>query len=308
VLVEVTRKAYLASIVPVIVNAVLNDHQVVVDIVAFVPHDEFPRSRLGEKQRGKILAGWISRKMQTMAQFAIRDMDGPFNGGDTTMLHRQSTAGSIRSVSHGGGPVASSLRNVEQAPQILEQDEADLQQQMDALSALPGRSASTIVEMPAELPPQQVQTQTQQFPTRRSSIAPSVADRQSVAWQHGAPPGYLPQQGYPQHDQYPPQINTGGPRRLTIVNADSVPSPSSTLGPSNPYPAPGVVSPLSTMTAGSGGSGSERRQSRLPAIDGREALTWDDDSAGGHAGQQGAGPEDDDWTRDAIMHMNLAGR
>lgn len=43
VLVEVSRKAYLASIVPVIVNAILNEHQIIVDIVAFVNKGDFPR-------------------------------------------------------------------------------------------------------------------------------------------------------------------------------------------------------------------------------------------------------------------------
>lgn len=75
VLVEVTRKAYLASIVPVIVNTILNEHQVVVDIVAFVSSGDFPKSRLGEKQRGKILASWVTRKLRTIAQFSIRDAD-----------------------------------------------------------------------------------------------------------------------------------------------------------------------------------------------------------------------------------------
>ncbi|KIX07508.1 uncharacterized protein Z518_02161 [Rhinocladiella mackenziei CBS 650.93] len=77
VLVEVFRKAYLASIVPVIVNAVLHEHQIVVDIVAFVGEGDFPRSRLSEKQRGKILASWVTRKLRTIAQFGIRDADGP---------------------------------------------------------------------------------------------------------------------------------------------------------------------------------------------------------------------------------------
>lgn len=76
VLVEVYRKAYLASIVPVIVNAILNEHQLVIDIVAFVSNGDFPRSRLGEKQRGKILASWVTRKLRTIAQFGIRDADG----------------------------------------------------------------------------------------------------------------------------------------------------------------------------------------------------------------------------------------
>ena len=81
VLVEVFRKAYLAAIVPVIVNTILNEHQVVVDIVAFVGKGDFPRSRLGEKQRGKILASWVTRKMRTIAQFSIRDPDA----SDVTM-------------------------------------------------------------------------------------------------------------------------------------------------------------------------------------------------------------------------------
>ncbi|KAF2222662.1 hypothetical protein BDZ85DRAFT_200179, partial [Elsinoe ampelina] len=73
---ESRTRAYLASIVPVIVNTVLNEHQLVLDIVAFVSKGDFPRSRLGEKQRGKILASWVSRKMQTIAQFSIRDPEG----------------------------------------------------------------------------------------------------------------------------------------------------------------------------------------------------------------------------------------
>ncbi|KAK6539998.1 hypothetical protein TWF694_008831 [Orbilia ellipsospora] len=75
VLIEVYRKSFLASIVPVIVNAILHEHQLVVDIVAFVGQGDFPRSRLGEKQRGKILANWVTRKLRTIAQFGIRDFD-----------------------------------------------------------------------------------------------------------------------------------------------------------------------------------------------------------------------------------------
>lgn len=73
--VEVTRKAFLASLVPVIVDAILNEHHIVADIVAFVPRSDFPRSRLAEKQRGKILALWVTRKLRTIAQFSIRDPD-----------------------------------------------------------------------------------------------------------------------------------------------------------------------------------------------------------------------------------------
>lgn len=138
VLVEVSRKPYLASLVPVIVNAILSEHQIIVDIIAFVSRGDFPRSRLGEKQRGKILAGWVTRKLRTLAQFAIRDVD-PAAMGDAAAgaagagagaAHRQSTA-SIRSVTlAAAGP--SSLKNVENAPQIMEQEE--LQRQMDRIA------------------------------------------------------------------------------------------------------------------------------------------------------------------------------
>lgn len=98
VVVEVTRKAYLASLVPVIVNSVLNEHQVVADIVAFVPHGDFPRSRLGEKQRGKVLASWITRKLRTIAQFSIRDMEGsetPFAEAPQHRMSRSSKPSSV---------------------------------------------------------------------------------------------------------------------------------------------------------------------------------------------------------------------
>ena len=70
VLVEVIRKAYQASIVPVIVNAILNKQQVIVYIMAFVSKSDFPRSRLGEKQRGKILASWRTWKRHVESEGA----------------------------------------------------------------------------------------------------------------------------------------------------------------------------------------------------------------------------------------------
>lgn len=129
VLVEVSRKQYLASIVPVIVNAILNEHQIVVDIVAFVAKGDFPRSRLGEKQRGKILANWVTRKLRTIAQFAIRDVDaavmGEVNSPGGVAMEPRASMVSVQSGGAGAGAGVPSLRNMEQAapPQILEQEE-----------------------------------------------------------------------------------------------------------------------------------------------------------------------------------------
>ena len=116
---ESRTRAYLASIVPMIVNTVLNEHQLVLDIVAFVSRGDFPRSRLGEKQRGKILASWVSRKMQTIAQFSIRDpeVDGSVDTAtpDDSLTRRvspQSGRGARNSTT-----ARSSLRQVESADQ-----------------------------------------------------------------------------------------------------------------------------------------------------------------------------------------------
>ncbi|KAK8082542.1 hypothetical protein PG996_001323 [Apiospora saccharicola] len=210
VLVEVSRKAYLASIVPVIVNAILGEHQIIVDIVAFVNKGDFPRSRLAEKQRGKILAGWVTRKMRTVAQFNIRDGDESGLLNDAQVEAHRASVGSLRS---SGIPGASSLRNMEHAPQILEQEEFD--HQINKMSELPPVELSAKSSRPAsELPP---------IDTRAA-----------------APGG----QGYDQ--------------------------------------------PATTP------------QIRLPSVDGRETEMT--------RPVEGHGVEDDDWSRDAIMHFNLAGQ
>lgn len=69
--VEVLTDEYLAAIVPLIINAVLNEHQVVIDVITFVARGDFPRSRLGEKQRGKILSHWITRKLYILTLFPL---------------------------------------------------------------------------------------------------------------------------------------------------------------------------------------------------------------------------------------------
>ncbi|OJD22985.1 hypothetical protein ACJ73_05666, partial [Blastomyces percursus] len=125
-LIEVTRKAYLASLVPVILNAILNEHQVVADIIAFVPRGDFPRSRLGEKQRGKILASWVTRKMQTIAQFNIRDGEG-FDSHLIDLPERTRTAPRVSSTAETGSrhptphpepEVAAPPRQVESTPVV----------------------------------------------------------------------------------------------------------------------------------------------------------------------------------------------
>lgn len=139
---EVRTRAFLASLVPVIVNTVLNEHQLVLDIVAFVAMGDFPRSRLGEKQRGKILASWVSRKMRTIAQFSIRDPDAEGSVGTVVPEHDMGRRGSAQSGRAGAGSMrrgigtgASSLRHAEslsrmpvmEEPSHMPQDSLTLQ-------------------------------------------------------------------------------------------------------------------------------------------------------------------------------------
>lgn len=244
-MVEVNRKAYLASIVPVIINAILSEHQIVADIVAFVSKGDFPRSRLGEKQRGKILAGWVTRKMRTMAQFAIRDLDPAALGegaNDGTDPNRAST-GSLR----GSGmhaPGASSLRNVEQAPRILEQDEFEQHHMMADGQAYPAHQ----FDMPDD----------QKTPTGQPPRGPMGAPDEAG---HSA-------EGYQTH--------------TFMSELDSTP-----------------IAPHSDLD-----QTTEQRRSRLPGVDGRESLDmWD-----GEEGEPRKILDDaDEWTSDAMMHMNLAG-
>lgn len=123
--------------VPIIVNTVLNEHQLVLDIVAFVDFGNFPRSRLGEKQRGKILASWVSRKMRTLAQFSIRDPDAEGSVGtvvpEQALLRRpsaQSGLAGANSLRKG----ESSLRHVESVTQMPVAEESPSWEQHDPLS------------------------------------------------------------------------------------------------------------------------------------------------------------------------------
>lgn len=133
ILAEVMRKNFLASIVPVIVNAVLNAHQLVPDLVAFVANGDFPRSRLGEKQRGKILAGWVTRKIRTIAQFGIRDPDALAEKRNSVSFRNSSIRGS-------------SLRHVESASAI--DDLKDYAPLPTGISELPADYDSSIMESP----------------------------------------------------------------------------------------------------------------------------------------------------------------
>ncbi|KAF2469738.1 acetyl-CoA synthetase-like protein [Lindgomyces ingoldianus] len=155
VVVEIFRRNFLASMVPVIVNAILNEHQLIIDIVAFVIKGDFHRSRLGEKQRGKILAGWVTRKMRTIAQYSIRDPNGADNqitevvepgigpGRTNTGTFRNNGPGSVKEGFKGGSTLGMTTQM------------SNLQLQTGSVQELPGQTQinyappAGVAEMPA---------------------------------------------------------------------------------------------------------------------------------------------------------------
>ncbi|KAL6707468.1 hypothetical protein ACN47E_004038 [Coniothyrium glycines] len=221
VVVEIFRRNFLASMVPVIVNAILNEHQLVIDIVAFVIKGDFHRSRLGEKQRGKILAGWVTRKMRTIAQYSIRDP----NGQDAHMISEEPvgrTSISANSMMRAGG--VPSLKGSVRAGSTL-----GLTNQMNNLNfqmmpqeqlpqpqgQLPG-VLETSAQQPQSYPPSIPELSTindDKTPTdTRSSFLPSLEqsgpmdyspiDARGVFDDHAANPGSYQNSYHPQQSQY----------------------------------------------------------------------------------------------------------
>ncbi|KAL2164025.1 hypothetical protein VTH06DRAFT_3239 [Thermothelomyces fergusii] len=313
VLVEVARKAYLASIVPVIVNAILNEHQIVVDIVAFVSKGDFPRSRLGEKQRGKILAGWVSRKLRTIAQFSIKDNDREALGapggspGEQASSHgsglpddqHRASLGSFRSGSGGNNS-----RYAEQAPQALElrqhyhwdQGYDDRTMTMNSMNRMAATTTagSGPVEMPADEVNLNPRDNNDQTPTKDRRTDEQQQQQQQQQQQEASPHGFE----LPDFNQIVGRDERGANEKSTPGLANQTPSSSrpDTGGPNG---------------KGVGGSTSSQGppQIRLPGVDGRESLDdWDlrPRSGGGAEGRKD-GQEEDDWKADVYMSMNLAG-
>ena len=133
-----------------IVNAILNEHQLVVDIIAFVAKGDFPRSRLGEKQRGKILASWVTSKMRTIAQFSIRDPDGS-DSQITEVPEDRISSMRKRSTMLTGSTVPSINATPEMSPHGTEQQYSSM---VPGISEMPANEVyeSSIMESPPLIP------------------------------------------------------------------------------------------------------------------------------------------------------------
>lgn len=76
---ESKRPRFLSSLVPLIVNTVLSKHHIVIDIVAFIKKGEFPISRLGTKQRARIIDAWVQGVIPITASYGV-------NYGENSMI------------------------------------------------------------------------------------------------------------------------------------------------------------------------------------------------------------------------------
>ena len=68
---ESRRMRNFASLVPLIANTVLSKHHIIVDIVAFMKKGEFPISRLGTKQRARIIDAWVQGILPVTALYGV---------------------------------------------------------------------------------------------------------------------------------------------------------------------------------------------------------------------------------------------
>lgn len=76
---EAKRSRNLSALVPMIVNTVFSKHHIIVDIVAFIKKGEFPISRLGTKQRARIVDAWVQGVIPLLALYGV-------NYGENSMI------------------------------------------------------------------------------------------------------------------------------------------------------------------------------------------------------------------------------
>jgi acyl-CoA synthetase (AMP-forming)/AMP-acid ligase II len=270
VIVEVFRKAYLASIVPVIVNAVLNEHQIVVDIVAFVGNGDFPRSRLSEKQRGKILASWVTRKLRTIAQFGIRDPDGPDHRLTEVPEPRSRQSVSVGSKRGMHDPTRSSI--VSESPahmQPPQQNGGDRSSYMPDLGLPPNHY---------QIDPSGLYEEQQSAPVVSLNDRPYIAELPDQSYRDHSPDGsenfdddeffdpnaqnfgnYTPQSSNPDLPG-PPRLSLVNPDLYSLNGSDNNSTNTSTIGPQSGTAT--VISPMASRPHPlSAGASSGRRGS-----------------------------------------------
>ena len=284
------------------------------DIIAFVSKGDFPRSRLGEKQRGKILASWVTRKMRTIAQFSIRDPDGSDSSATEVPGAPGARNGSVKtdSVKTGslldvagtfsGSSTQGPLSRTQSPPQIQTQafgsippgiselpaEDEPLTARNDSRAA--GSDSTPTAERPQ--PPMTLNTTVEYSPIDMqpspSAMSWNEGQQETINQRH---PSYASSQSYgdslypngqqPQHQQYGQAV----PYEISDTN--------NVQGSRVPP------------------------QSQPPPHTNRFALDDDDDdddvrydrgaSGGGLRVANRTSIDSEDWPQEALMHMNLGG-
>lgn len=184
--------------VPVIVNAVLNEHQLVIDIVAFVIKGDFHRSRLGEKQRGKILAGWVTRKMRTIAQYSIRDPNGPENQMMISEEPVGRTSTSLSAMMRGPGSTKGSIRDGSNLGMVAQLNSMQLQQ---------AQNTAISEQVPGQAPP----LQHEQFYDSPGGFSDTPGARESIY------PASIPELSTANHGVLDPSDKTPTNTRMSFL-------------------------------------------------------------------------------------------
>jgi acyl-CoA synthetase (AMP-forming)/AMP-acid ligase II len=65
-IVEVRSSEGILNLVPCIMNSILDEHQFIIDVIVFIGPGTLPKSRLGEKQRTKIMTSWLSGNLSVV--------------------------------------------------------------------------------------------------------------------------------------------------------------------------------------------------------------------------------------------------
>lgn len=222
--------------------------------------------------------------MRTMAQFGIRDADSALSDITETMENRTTTGlVSLRN----GSVMASSLRNVEPAPQIVEQEEADVERAIRESLSLP----EGYVEMPAVSYEDSIQETPEE--------SPEIEDEGTVASDN------TPTNRFASDFELPAINLTTGDGSLIEPGMSSPLYLPSLAAPEVPPPR---VGPKPNLAASPSSPG------ELPTVDGRPGSdiysTLPSQRSSATGGLRIHNPEDsdpDEWPQEAIMHMNLAG-
>ena len=216
-----------------------------------------------------------------MAQFGIRDADSALSDVTETMEPRSGIA-SLKNGNGNGSVIASSLRNAEVAPQIIEESEMERQQVQAQNSFVP--LPTGISEMPAQN-------------YNESFMGSPIGERNGASTKSDDTPTDARENHFelPSDNDYDPEKDNF----MDGVGGEGFNIPGFSTGEQLDAPPPRV------------GPKPGNRDS-LPAVDGRDGDLWSLPSQQRQGGLrvQNAGSEDEDegWKSDAVMHMNLAGR